>query len=142
MSPVRVRGQRWVAAGAFLALALLWRRGPRNEWAGDQPTPRPPPPTDASWLDDWLACAESAVPHLRPGTAKRVVWHGAAGQRTPWSVVHLHGFSASRLETAPLAEQVAARLGANLFETRLSGHGQDAPALGQATSQDWLADTL
>jgi esterase/lipase len=57
-------------------------------------------------------------------------------------VVHLHGFSASRLETAPLAEQVAARLGANLFETRLSGHGQDAQALGQATAQDWLADTL
>jgi alpha-beta hydrolase superfamily lysophospholipase len=56
--------------------------------------------------------------------------------------VYLHGYSATRLETAPLAERVAQQLGANLFQTRLTGHGRTAQAMGQATVQDWLADAV
>jgi esterase/lipase len=46
------------------------------------------------------------------------------------------------LETAPLADQVAKALGANLFYTRLSGHGLPGQAMGEASAQDWMADTL
>ena len=63
--------------------------------------------------------------------------------RTSWAVVYLHGFSASRLETAPLADKVAQALGANTFHTRLSGHGlASVQAMGQASVQDWMADTV
>ena len=93
-------------------------------------------------LDPWLQTSESKFEGLRPGTAKGVVWASADKQQTPWSVVYIHGFSATRLETAPLADQVAKALGANLFYTRLSGHGLPGQAMGEASAQDWMADTL
>jgi alpha-beta hydrolase superfamily lysophospholipase len=116
---------------------------PRNEFGSDQPTPRPPPPRSLARLDAWLAASESTVNNLRSGLAKGIVWHKPEAQRhhrTPWSVVYIHGFSASRLETTPLAERIAEGLGANLFYTRLAGHGCDGDAMGKATVQDWLAD--
>lgn len=76
---------------------------------------------------------------LVPGTEKRLTWHGEE-QRTEWSVVALHGFSASRQETAPLAERVADSLGANLFETRFSGHGLAANGLSDVSAEQWLDD--
>jgi alpha-beta hydrolase superfamily lysophospholipase len=36
--------------------------------------------------------------------------------------------------------QVAQALGANVFETRLAGHGRTPEAMGEPTVQDWLAD--
>jgi esterase/lipase len=92
----------------------------------------------------WLADTEKQVAEqyaLIPGTEKRVTWHGEAGSRTPYAVVSLHGFSATRQETAPLAERVATALGANLFETRLSGHGHSKQPLHEVRAEDWLADT-
>jgi esterase/lipase len=134
---------RWLWALALLALlTLAFALGPRNKFGPDQATNRASPPEALVALDAWLAQSEAAHPGLRPGTAKRITWHGATGERTPWAVVYLHGFSASRLETAPLAQTIARQLGANLFETRFSGHGLDGAALGDARVQDWLADTL
>jgi alpha-beta hydrolase superfamily lysophospholipase len=85
------------------------------------------------------ALLEDTNPEIIPGTGKRIVWADAE-QATEWSVVALHGFSASRQETAPLAELVAARLGANLFETRFSGHGLAHNALVDVTAEEWLDD--
>ncbi len=131
---------RAVLFGFVLALAVYFL-GPKNTFGPDAPTPRAAPP-EVAQLDDWLARAEAAFPDLRPGLHKQVRWHGTPGQRTPWAVVYLHGFTASRLETAPLADTVAQRLGANLFYTRLAGHGRSAEALGEPTVQDWLADAV
>ena len=52
----------------------------------------------------------------------------------------LHGFSATRQETAPLAEMLAERLGANLFEARLSGHGHADRPMEGVLAEHWLAD--
>jgi esterase/lipase len=76
---------------------------------------------------------------LVPNTEKRIVWHNP-GVRSKYAVVYLHGFSATRQETAPLAEQVAAALEANLFETRLAGHGREESQLFDVTAEDWLED--
>ncbi len=95
-------------------------------------------------IEGWLADAERRVAAqyaLIPDTEKRVTWHGEPGARTPYAVVNLHGFSATRQETAPLAEQVAAALGANLFETRLTGHGHAEQPMHGVRAEDWLADT-
>lgn len=106
------------------------------------PTQRAMPPTDIHALEPWLQNSESRFKDLRPGTAKGIVWAGEAGTRTPWAVVYVHGYFASRLETAPLADQVARSLGANVFYTRLAGHGRSGPAMLEATTQDWMADVL
>ncbi|MCX7270773.1 MAG: alpha/beta hydrolase, partial [Burkholderiales bacterium] len=115
---------------------------PVNDFGPDTPTQRAPAPTALNELDDWLANSEASMQDLRPGTAKGIVWASNEKKRTPWSVVYIHGFSASRMETAPVADEVAKALGANLFYTRLSGHGLPGEAMGRASAQDWLADTL
>jgi alpha-beta hydrolase superfamily lysophospholipase len=106
------------------------------------PSPRAPPPVDLTQLDGWLQASEAAFTDLRPGTNKGIVWQGADRQRRPWAVVYLHGYSASRLETAPLAEVVGQALGAHVFYTRLTGHGRSGPAMAEAWPQDWMADTV
>ena len=72
-----------------------------------------------------------------PGTEARV---SKISDHTPWVVVALHGFSATRQETAPLAEMVAKRLDANLFEARLAGHGHVEKAMDGVLAEHWLAD--
>jgi len=91
-------------------------------------------------LDADLAAAEAEQAALRPGCAKCVIWVGEPARKTSVSVVFLHGFSASLGELAPLPQDVAARLGANLFLARLTGHGQDGAAMGRATLAAWQAD--
>lgn len=93
-------------------------------------------------IDAWLSDREARFnegPGVIEGAAKRIRWH-AGRERTPIAIVHLHGFSASRQETAPLADLVADALGANLFETRLAGHGLREQALVGTRAEDWQAD--
>ena len=98
-------------------------------------------PTD---LDGWLLQGEQPAAErygLVPGTEKRVTWF-AGHDKTPYSVLYLHGFSATRQETAPLAATVASALGANLFETRLTGHGRERDWLAGVRAEDWLHDAV
>lgn len=95
---------------------------------------------DLTTLDATLAKAEAQVPNLRDGCAKAVTWAGDVGEQTDIAVVFVHGFSASCGELRPLPETVAESLGANLFSTRLMGHGQDGAAMGEATLAGWRAD--
>lgn len=107
------------------------------------PTQRPTPPTDIAALANWIKTSEAAFADIRPGNAKAIIWAASPEERTPWAVVYLHGFAASRMETAPLAETVAKQLGANVFYTRLTGHGRaNGEAMGEASVQNWMADTL
>lgn len=121
-----------VAAGA-----MAWAVGPRAPVAHEIAFEAAALPED---LDAWLAAREARVPDLRPGADKRIVWAGAAGARTPVSVIYVHGFSASAEELRPVPDRVAADLGANLFFTRLAGHGRDGAAMADASAGDWVAD--
>lgn len=145
-SPASVRQSgHWVlkSLGVIVAmLAVVFFLGPVNEFGPDTPTARPSPPDSPRALDDWLHTSEARWTDIKPGTAKGIVWADPSKQPTEWAVVYLHGFSASRLETAPVADLVAKQLGANLFYTRLTGHGRTGPAMAEASVQDWMADTL
>ncbi|HSG90473.1 MAG TPA: alpha/beta fold hydrolase [Pseudomonadales bacterium] len=91
-------------------------------------------------LESWLAAREAGHGDIREDADARIVWAGAAGVRTPLSLVYLHGFSASRMETSPLCDLVARACGANLFYARLAGHGRTPAAMGAATREDWIED--
>lgn len=105
---------------------------------GDIQTPDWPEIDDP---DAYVADREARFTDIVAGTEKRVVWRDAERRRrTQRVLVYLHGFSASRKETAPLSERVADRIEANLFETRLTGHGRGTEPLGEATLSAWLAD--
>ena len=95
-------------------------------------------------LDTWLEQSERQAADrygLVAGTEKRITWFGGR-EKTPYSVLYLHGFSATRQETAPLAATVAAALGANLFETRLTGHGRERDRMAGIRAEDWLEDAI
>lgn len=89
----------------------------------------------------YLAQREAAVKNIRPGLQKEIVWADPTTKaKTPLAIVYIHGFSASKGEIRPLPDIVAKALGANLFYTRLTGHGQDGPALATASVNDWIND--
>lgn len=92
-------------------------------------------------LDVWLAEQEKAYADIVPGTEKRIVWAGGKGVKTRLAVIYIHGFSASSEEIRPVPDQVARNLGANLFYTRLAGHGRGGDPMATASAGDWLEDT-
>lgn len=135
---MRVFG-KWLGRGilvlGLMAVAL---------WVWPREVAIAPPVFDAAALpedlDLWLTQRESVFSDITPGAEKRLVWAGAPGVRTPLAVVYVHGFSASSEETRPVPDRVAAALGANLYFTRLAGHGRGGAALAGASAADWLVD--
>jgi esterase/lipase len=98
-------------------------------------------PAALAQLDGWVAAREAAFPDITPGAEKHIRWADPdAPARTPVSIVYLHGYSATRQEVDPLCQRLAARLGANLFLTRLTGHGRGGDPMAAATVPAWLDD--
>jgi pimeloyl-ACP methyl ester carboxylesterase len=93
-------------------------------------------------IDSLLESQEKMVRDLRPGTEKKVLWAQGNGVKSKTSIVFIHGFSASRIEIDPVVDLIAAELNANVYFTRLRGHGQDGKALAEATYEQLLDDTI
>jgi len=99
-------------------------------------------PKRLDMLDSYLTEKESLFTGIREGCEKKIVWHDNQRQQRNLAIVYIHGFSASRMETWPLCDHLARALGANLFYTRLTGHGQDGYAMATATVKDWQNDGM
>lgn len=99
-------------------------------------------PERLAMLDGYISEKESRVPGIREGCEKKIVWHGNQRQPRDLAIVYIHGFSASRMETWPLCDRLAEAKGANLFYTRLTGHGQDGSAMAGATVENWMNDGM
>ncbi|NJL12865.1 MAG: alpha/beta hydrolase [Microscillaceae bacterium] len=71
---------------------------------------------------------ERTLARLRPDNQARIVWADSTQkQKSKYSLVYLHGFSASQGEGFPLHRETAQRFGANLVLARLDQHGLDDP---------------
>ncbi len=92
-------------------------------------------------LDQYLATSEGQFDDIIPGTEKTIIWADSTRKASEIALVYLHGFSATRPETAPLSDRLADSLQANLFYTRLQGHGRDGEALANVAINDWFNDT-
>ena len=76
-------------------------------------------------LEDYIE-AKEASHKLRPNNEARIMWAGdSIKQRTPYSIVYLHGFSASQEEGEPVHRDIAKKFGCNLYLSRLAEHGID-----------------
>ena len=133
-------------AGLVLAVLVAgFLLGPRPRLDATRPATTVPPGLGPGELEDWLAAQEQAAGPVIDGAEATIIW---AGQRTVSDLcfVYVHGFSASRQETAPFADQVAAHFGANILYLRLAGHGLDAdpakaPGMG-ASAEAWLVNMV
>lgn len=113
-------------------------------WFGPEPaTPKydtslPAVPADAAGLEQYVHARESRH-RLKPDNEARIVWSDSLHQKTPYSVVYLHGFSASPREGDPVVSDFALRYGCNLYMSRLDGHGIDTsePLLTMTAAGLW-----
>ena len=130
---------KYLVALAILAVALtfLYVLGPREPVdltvAID---------SDAISADpfEYVAASEAGF-DIRPGLEKEIVYAFPKSRaKTRIAIVYIHGFSASKNELRPVPDRIASELGANLFFTRLTGHGRDGAAMGDATVNDWIND--
>ncbi len=81
-------------------------------------------PTSPSDLEQFIASNESKH-KVKPNNEARIVWADSTKKKTPFSVVYLHGFSASQEEGAPVHVDFAKKFGCNIYLARLAEHGID-----------------
>ena len=93
-------------------------------------------------LDESLVKSESQYHDIVAGTEKTIRWYNNSKVKTAYSIVYIHGFSASRQELSPTTELLADKIGANVFYARLSGHGRSDDAMAEATVSTWKQDAM
>jgi pimeloyl-ACP methyl ester carboxylesterase len=127
---------------AFVLLMLLlgaaWLFGPRT--AVDT-TITFDPGTIGADIEAYLERAEAKVPGIQPNQHKEIVWADPETKaKTSIAIVYIHGFSASPQEMRPLPDMIAANLDANLFLTRLHGHGTTTRPMADVSVNAWVND--
>ncbi len=96
---------------------------------------------DLRALEDSLFKAEAVFP-LKPDNQARIVW-ATPFQKTPYSMVYLHGNGASQEEGDPIHEALADRYGCNLFLARLVDHGLEGEdPLKDIDAVEWMQSAL
>ncbi len=89
-------------------------------------------------LDGYISEKEAGVANLKPNNQARIIWADSV-RRTPYSVVYLHGFSASPMEGDPIHLEFAKRYGCNMYLARLAGHGiEDSEAFAKLTPKQMV----
>lgn len=107
----------------FAALALIYLLGPHPSTPKYSTTL--PVIASINNLEEYITTKESSH-KLRPNNQARIVWaNDSTRQPTPYSIVYLHGFSASQEEGNPVHRNIAKKFGCNLYLSRLSEHGID-----------------
>ena len=127
----------------FLALlVVVWILGPRVQYDAVDLTRPATLDLAIGDIDDYLRTKEARIEFLKEDNEARVVWADSSHQKTPYSVVYLHGFSASQGEGDPIHRLIADSIGANLFLARLRDHGLGTKeAFRDVSPQDWIDDT-
>lgn len=127
-----------LSVAVFMGLVALWIFAPREvvELRSDFN-----PEELSGGVEAYLRAREAEYADITPGTQKRVVWAAQPEVQTDLAIVYIHGFSATSQELRPVPDRLAKALGANLFYTRLTGHGRSGEALALARAGDWIADS-
>ncbi len=77
-------------------------------------------------LDNFIEQQETDIKDLKPGNESEVVWfEDSLKTKTKYSVLYLHGFSASPYEGKELAISFGKKYGCNVYLPRLEDHGRD-----------------
>lgn len=74
-------------------------------------------------LKNWIDTKESAIDKIKPDNASKLEFYDSIPKKTAYSVLYLHGFSASTEEGDPVHRNIASALKANLYLPRLTDHG-------------------
>src|SRR6478736_5148107 len=107
----------------LVLIALIYFLGPKPKKASWNMA-MPKVPQQPVELENYIANEESK--HLiKADNEARIIWNDSTKKKTPYSVVYLHGFSASYKEGDPVHKTFAKDFGCNLYLPRLADHGID-----------------
>lgn len=127
---------KWLA-GIILLLILVYLAGPKPS----KPVFDSAPvnlPESLTALEKQINDSEKAVRGLKPDNQARIVWADTTKkEKTKIAFLYLHGFPASQGEGAPVHTDLAKMYNANLYLSRLAGHGIER---GDSTMIDLTAD--
>ena len=76
-----------------------------------------------SETETFVSQKHKGVKNFKAGNESYILWADSTKQKTEYSVVYLHGFSASPMEGDPIHKEFAQRYGANLYVPCLAKHG-------------------
>ena len=89
-------------------------------------------------LDNSIIAENKKFPQVSSANQAELVWFDGQ-QKTEYSFVYLHGFSASPMEGDPVHRELAKRYGANLYLARLARHGiQDPEEFANLTPKEMI----
>ncbi len=112
----------WITFPVLLLFGIYFM-GPepdRPVWNPDMPSV----PQNPAELENYVARQERQH-KLKQDNEARILWADSSRKKTGWSVVYLHGFSASQEEGDPVHMQFAKTFGCNLYLARMADHGID-----------------
>lgn len=119
-------------------LIIVYLLGPKVEKPNLDST-LPQVPTDLVQLEKWINDKEATIPNIKPENEAKIIWADSVPAKTEYSIVYLHGWSASHMEGYPLHVNAARRYGCNLYLPRLAGHGlEEKEPMLQLTANDLL----
>lgn len=112
----------WIIIPLVLILLYLFGPHPSNpNLSAELPTV----PTNLVNLETFIRQKEAAH-KLRPDNEARIIWaNDSTRGKTPFSILYLHGFTASQEEGDPVHYTIAKKFGCNLYLSRLADHGLD-----------------
>ena len=117
-----MRNSSKILVGSVGIGILLFLLGPSVE----APIISKPLPRIELALEDilqWVEAKEATFPNIKPDNQSKVIFADSIPKQTEYAIVYLHGFSGSAEDGAPVHEQVAKAIGANLYLPRLYDHG-------------------
>ncbi len=108
----------------IIVIAIVYLVGPE----APKPVLSPDLPTlpgDLNSLESTLLDREKSL-KLKPDNESRFIWQNdSLRERTEWSLLYLHGFSASWYEGFPVNVEFAREFDCNAWFPRLAAHGMD-----------------
>jgi esterase/lipase len=105
-------------------LAILYFIGPNPE-TPEYRSELPRVPANSTELVNYIKAKES-MRKIKEDNQARIIWaDDSIKSKTKYSIVYLHGFSASQGEGMPVHTNIARKFGCNLYLSRLAEHGID-----------------
>ena len=124
----------------IIALVGIYFLGPEPAKPKFDPT-MPTVPQAPEELENYVAIQESKH-KFKPDNQARIVWNDSTKRKTEFSVVYIHGFSASQEEGNPVHRNFARKFGCNLYLARMADHGIDTvDQLINFTPDRWWASS-
>ena len=124
----------------FIILGVVYYAGPKVPEARLTPV-LPTVSNDLVKLEQEVRQSEKATALLKDDNEARIIWADSTKkEKTPYSIVYIHGFGASWAEGDPIHRDLAKKYGANLYLSRMHDAGiNDPDAFDDLTPNNFLA---